>query len=278
MPSSATYFEVRDLLRRSRLATVCQSASCPNIAECWGHRSLTVLILGNLCTRGCRFCDVPSGRPLPPDPDEPRRVAEALATLGLRHAVITCVSRDDLADGGAAHWAETLRRVRAACPGMTVEALTGDFLGDTAALDLVLAARPDVLAHNLETVPRLAQAVRGQASHGRSLGVLRHAKQRGALTKSGLMLGLGEGLEEVREVMGELSALGCDILTLGQYLAPSRAHLPVARYVTPAEFEELAAHGRGLGIRHVEAGPLVRSSYHAERQRALLLTKLGASA
>jgi lipoic acid synthetase len=270
LPSGADYFRVRELVGRAGLHTVCQSAGCPNIGECWNRRALTIMILGNVCTRSCRFCDVPNGRPLPPDPDEPRRVAATLATLGLRHTVITSVDRDDLPDGGAAHWAATIRAVRERCPGMTLEVLTGDFKGRTDDVDVVLAAAPDVYAHNLETVPRLSRQVRVQASYERSFAVLRHAHRRGALTKTGLMLGLGEELDEVRQVMRQAADLGVDILTLGQYLRPSPYHAPLVRYVPPAEFAALAEEGRRLGFRHVEAGPLVRSSYHADGQASLI--------
>jgi lipoic acid synthetase len=228
------------------------------------------MILGDICTRSCRFCDVTTGRPLPADPDEPRRVAETLAQLRLDHTVITCVDRDDLADGGAAHWAETIRRVKQACPEMTLEVLTGDFKGDTSLVDLVLEAEPDVFAHNLETVPRLSRQVRVQASYPRSYRILEHARKRGAVSKTGLMLGLGEAPDEVREVLAEVAGLGVDIVTLGQYLSPSSRHLPVARYVTPDEFRQLGQEARELGIPHVESGPLVRSSYHADGQAELV--------
>ena len=270
LPSGKTFFEVRDLVHSQRLHTVCESASCPNIGECWSRRAITIMILGNICTRSCQFCDVPTGRPLPPDPDEPRRVALALKELGLRHTVITCVDRDDLKDGGAAHWAETIRQVRAHCDGMTLEVLTGDFKGNTDDVDTVLAAGPDVFAHNLETVPRLSRQVRVQASYPRSYKILAHAKSRGAVTKTGLMLGLGEAIDEVRQVLRELASLGIDIVTMGQYLRPSKNHLPIARYVTPDEFAELAQEARSLGIPHVESGPLVRSSYHADGQAELV--------
>lgn len=272
MPSGAVFFEVRELVHSLGLHTVCESASCPNIGECWNRRALTLMILGNLCTRSCQFCDVPTGRPLPPDPDEPRRVALALGQLGLAHTVITCVDRDDLPDGGAAHWAHTIAEVRRHCPGMTLEALTGDFKGRTADVDTVLAAAPDVFAHNLETVSRLSQKVRVQASYPRSYAVLRHARARGAVVKTGLMLGLGEELAEVRQVLRELAELGCDIVTLGQYLRPSKAHLEVARYVHPDEFRALRAEALALGIPHVESGPLVRSSYHADGQAEIIRT------
>jgi lipoic acid synthetase len=259
------------MVHEQKLHTVCESASCPNIGECWSRRALTIMILGDICTRSCRFCDVATGRPLPPDPDEPRRVGEVLSKLGLTHTVITCVDRDDLDDGGAAHWAATIREVKARCPEMTLEVLTGDFKGETRDVDTVLEAGPDVFAHNLETVPRLSRQVRVQASYPRSYQVLEHAKRRGAITKTGLMLGLGETLDEVREVLRETRAIGVDILTLGQYLRPSMAHLAIERYVEPREFDELAAEARALGFPHVEAGPLVRSSYHADGQRDIVM-------
>jgi lipoic acid synthetase len=228
------------------------------------------MILGDICTRSCRFCDVVTGRPLPPDTDEPRRVAEMLAQLGLKHTVITCVDRDDLADGGAAHWAETITRVKAACPDMTLEVLTGDFKGDTTCVDTVLAAGPDVFAHNLETVPRLSRQVRVQASYPRSYQILEHAKKRGAITKTGLMLGLGEEIDEVHQVMRDCRQIGVDIMTFGQYLRPSKQHLGIARYVHPDEFVALSDYARALGFPHVESGPLVRSSYHADGQRDIV--------
>ena len=277
LPTKPTFFEVQRLVREQKLHTVCESASCPNIGECWSRRALTIMILGDICTRSCRFCDVTTGRPLPADPDEPRRVADTLARLGLEHTVITCVDRDDLPDGGAAHWAETIRRVKAACPAMSLEVLTGDFKGETEHVDTVLAADPDVFAHNLETVPRLSRQVRVQASYARSYAILEHARRAGAVTKTGLMLGLGEEVSEVEEVLKEVAGLGVDIVTLGQYLAPSSSHLPVARYVHPDEFDQLAGFARGLGIPHVEAGPLVRSSYHADGQ-ADIVRRLRAAA
>lgn len=270
MPSGDVFFEVRKLVHDQKLHTVCESASCPNIGECWSRRALTIMILGDICTRSCQFCDVQTGRPLPPDPDEPRRVAETLSALGLRHTVITCVDRDDLPDGGAAHWAATIREVRARCAGMTLEVLTGDFKGRTDDVDTVIDADPDVFAHNLETVPRLSRKVRVQASYPRSYAVLSHAKKRGAVVKTGIMLGLGEELSEVRTVLAELRDLGCDIVTLGQYLRPSKTHLPIDRYVHPDEFAALRAEALALGIPHVEAGPLVRSSYHADGQAEII--------
>jgi lipoic acid synthetase len=270
MPTKPAYFELRAMVKELQLHTVCESASCPNIGECWTRRALTIMILGDVCTRSCRFCDVTTGRPLPPDPDEPRRVAEMLGRLSLEHTVITCVDRDDLADFGAAHWAETIRRVKAACPAMTLEVLAGDFKGKTELVDVVLDADPDVFAHNLETVPRLSRAVRVQASYPRSYRILEHARRREAVTKTGLMLGLGETRDEVEQVLRELAGLGVDIVTLGQYLAPSKQHLAIERYVPPAEFAELEQYARDQGITHVVAGPLVRSSYHADGQAQLV--------
>jgi lipoic acid synthetase len=270
IPSGENYFDVRQLVHDLQLHTVCESASCPNIGECWDRRALTIMILGGICTRSCQFCDVPTGKPLPADADEPRRVALALSKLGLRHTVITSVDRDDMPDGGAAHWAETIREVKRACPDMTLEVLTGDFKGETSDVDTVLAAAPDVFAHNLETVPRLSRQVRVQARYDRSYRVLEHAQRRGAVVKTGLMLGLGEELDEVRQVMRELASLGVHIVTFGQYLRPSKNHLPLARYVTPDEFAQLKTEALALGIPHVESGPLVRSSYHADGQADLV--------
>jgi lipoic acid synthetase len=270
LPTKPSFFELRAMVKDAGLHTVCESASCPNIGECWTRKALTIMILGDICTRSCRFCDVTTGRPLPPDADEPRRVADMLGTLGLEHTVITCVDRDDLADFGAAHWAETIRRVKAACPDMTLEVLAGDFKGQTELVDIVLDADPDVFAHNLETVPRLSRQVRVQASYPRSYKILEHARKRDAVTKTGLMLGLGETIDEVHVVLRELGALGVDILTLGQYLSPSKDHLAIERYVHPSEFVELEQVARDAGITHVVAGPLVRSSYHADGQAALV--------
>jgi lipoic acid synthetase len=270
MPGGKVYTDLKSRVRELGLHTVCESASCPNIGECWSRRSLTIMILGGICTRSCRFCDVPTGRPLPADPEEPERVATMLAELDLRHTVITCVDRDDLRDGGAAHWAATIRAVKSRSPDLVLEVLVGDFKGDTGAVDTVLAAGPDVFAHNLETVPRLSRQVRVQASYARSYAVLRHAKQHGAITKTGLMLGLGETADEVRQVLRETREIGVDILTLGQYLRPSREHLTVDRYVPPEEFAALGEEARALGFPHVESGPMVRSSYHADGQRDIV--------
>jgi lipoyl synthase len=270
MPAGEVFFDLKKRVAELGLHTVCESASCPNIGECWNRQSLTIMILGGTCTRSCQFCDVPTGRPLPPDPDEPERVATILAELGLRHTVITCVDRDDLRDGGAAHWAATIAAVKRRAPEMVLEVLTGDFKGDTGSVDTVLAAGPDVFAHNLETVPRLSRQVRVQASYARSYAVLGHAKGRGAITKTGLMLGLGEELDEVRAVLRELRDIGVDILTLGQYLRPSHKHLEVARFVPPDEFAALKSEALALGFPHVESGPMVRSSYHADGQSEIV--------
>lgn len=270
LPTGKTFREVQELVHSLSLHTVCESASCPNIGECWNQRALTIMILGNICTRSCQFCDVPMGKPLPADPDEPRRVSLILQELSLHHTVITCVDRDDLPDGGAAHWAETIRQVRQHCPHMTLEVLTGDFKGNLLDVDTVLEAAPHVYAHNLETVPRLSKQVRVQAKYDRSLSVLKHARDQGAVVKTGLMLGLGETLEEVRDVLKELAELRCDIVTMGQYLRPSKGHLPVSRYVLPEEFDQLKSDALSYGIQHVESGPMVRSSYHAHGQAAII--------
>lgn len=262
---SAQFVQMRQLVSTHHLHTVCESASCPNIAECWGRGTATFLLLGNRCTRRCRFCDVPSGSPEPLDPEEPQRVAEAVLVLALKYAVLTSVTRDDLPDGGAAHWAETIRQVRALNPGCSIEVLIPDFQGNSDALHLVYDARPDILGHNLETVPRLYSLARPQAVYQRSLAVLRQAHSAGFTTKSGVMLGMGETPAEILAVMQDLRQADCDLVTFGQYLQPTPAHVPIARYWTPEEFEQVRLEGLRLGFRHVEAGPLVRSSYHAEQ-------------
>lgn len=261
----AGYDELKQLMRAKKLHTVCEEANCPNLGDCWAQRTATFLILGDVCTRACRFCNVTSGRPGPLDPDEPRRVAEAVQAMGLRHAVVTSVTRDDLPDGGAAVFAEVIRQIRAAQPGCTVEVLIPDFQGDMAALAVVMAAQPDVLNHNVETVPRLFPRVQPRNRYEWSLAILREAKRLSpdALTKSGLMVGMGETLEEVLAVMADLRQAEVDILTVGQYLQPSRRHLPIDRYVTPDEFELLRQRGLEMGFGWVESAPLVRSSFHA---------------
>ncbi len=260
------YVRLKRLVSELKLHTVCEEARCPNVWECWNAGTATIMILGETCTRSCGFCAVKTGRPTELDLDEPRRVAEAIQTLGLRHAVITSVNRDELTDGGAAIFAETIRRVRERSPQCAIEVLIPDFKGDHAAQDTVFAARPDILNHNTETVPRLYRPVRPQGKYQWSLELLRRAKAAGLPTKSGLMLGLGETVEEVEAVMRDLVTHGCDILTLGQYLQPTKEHLPVDRYYHPDEFIRLKEIGLQLGLRHVESGPLVRSSYHAEKQ------------
>ena len=264
-PAGENYRELKDLITELRLHTVCESAACPNVGECWNHRTATFMILGNVCTRRCGFCAVSKGAPLPVDYDEPRRVAGAVAAMGLRFAVITSVNRDDRKDGGAELFALTIRAIREQVSGCGVEVLIPDFQGSHEAVETVMAAVPDVLNHNTETVPRLYRQVRLGARFERSLDVLAHAKRVApeCPTKSGLMLGLGETTEEVLEAMRDLRAYGVDILTLGQYLRPSPKHLPIVRYVAPEEFEDLRRAGYEMGFTHVESGPLVRSSYHA---------------
>jgi len=264
------YQEIRRLTGALKLHTICEEAHCPNVWECWNNRTATFLILGDICTRRCHYCSVTTGRPLPLDEAEPARVAEAVKILGLRHAVITSVNRDELPDGGARMFAGTIHAIRRERPTCTIEVLIPDFMGDESALDTVLAAKPDILNHNIETVPRLFPSVRPQGKYLRSIRLLHSASDKGAVTKSGLMLGLGETLEEVRAVMQELRETGCAILSLGQYLQPTKSHWPVARFYPPEEFEVLKAEGLALGFRHVEAGPLVRSSYHAEEGARLL--------
>jgi lipoic acid synthetase len=272
-PAGPNYERVRDLMRAKALNTVCEEAMCPNIGECWGHGTATFLMLGDVCTRSCGFCDIKTGRPAPLDWDEPNRVAEAVKNMHLRHAVITSVNRDERPDGGAPIFALVIRRIREVHPGCSIEVLIPDFKGSRTALKLVMDARPEILNHNVETVPRLFKKVQPQDHYEWAQATLANAKELepDVLTKSGIMLGLGETLDEVREVMRDLRSWGVDILTIGQYLQPSKKHLPIERYVPPEEFEELKRFGlEELGFRWVESGPLVRSSYHAEQQvRAL---------
>src|SRR5688572_20117847 len=265
LPVGNENFFTQHLLDELRLETVCENARCPNRPECYARRTATFMILGNVCTRPCGFCSVPRGRPEAVEDDEPERLAEAAARLGLRHVVITSVTRDDLPDGGADHFYHCVLAVRRRT-GAAVEVLTPDFLGSRAAIDRVLEAVPEVYNHNMETVPRLYRKVRGRASYQRSLDLLAHVKRRapGMVTKSGLMLGLGETREELVDVLADLRGVRCDTLTLGQYLAPTLKHIPVARYVPPAEFDDLKSLALGLGFQHVASGPFVRSSYHAD--------------
>jgi len=264
-PSGENYHDLKGLIERLRLHTVCESAACPNVGECWNHRTATFMILGNVCTRRCGFCAVQKGAPLPVDFDEPQRVAEAVAAMGLRFAVVTSVNRDDRQDGGAELFALTIRAIRERVPGCGVEVLIPDFQGNRQAVETVMEARPDVLNHNTETVPRLYRQVRLGARYERSLDVLAWAKALApdVPTKSGVMLGLGERQDEVLQVMRDLREHHVEILTLGQYLRPSPKHLPIVRYVPPAEFDEYRQAGYEMGYSHVESGPLVRSSYHA---------------
>jgi len=260
-----SYQDVKDLLKRLDLHTVCQAAKCPNQGECFASGTATFLIMGDACTRGCRFCAVDTRKPGPLDPDEPARIAEAVLRMHLKHVVVTTVTRDDLPDGGAAHFVQVIRAVREVSPGTHVEVLTSDFAGDLTAVDTVADAEPDVFNHNVETVPRLYAEVRPGADYHRSLSVLARAagSDPGMPVKSGLMLGLGETPDEVVDVMRDLRAAGCGILTLGQYLRPSSKHLPVAEFVTPAVFDDLAARATELGFHAVASAPFVRSSYHA---------------
>src|SRR5262245_49495156 len=269
LPSGESYFRLKGILRGLSLNTVCEEARCPNVAECWGQGTATFMILGDICTRACGFCAVKTGLPQLLDREEPERVAEAVAARGLGHAVVTSVNRDELSDGGASFFAATIEAIRRRCPATQIEVLIPDFKGSRSSLETVLGARPDILNHNVETVPRLYKRVRPGASFTQSVELLRRVKEISPLmvSKTGMMLGLGEERSEVESAMETLvSTAGVDVLTLGQYLQPTADHLPVARFVHPEEFRELARRGSQLGFRHVEAGPLVRSSYHASSQ------------
>jgi lipoic acid synthetase len=256
--------DMREIVDRHKLHTVCEAARCPNQGECWRRRTATLMILGNTCTRNCRFCAVRNVRPLPPDPDEPKKVGKAVQLMGLHYAVITSVTRDDLADYGAAHWAETIREIRRQNPDCKIEVLVPDFKNRQAALDIVLSEKPDVFGHNLETIERLYHLARPQADYRQSLNVLQYAKAHGAMTKTGIMVGLGETNAEIVALMQAARNVDCDIFTAGQYLQPTRDHLPVDRSVTPAEFRSFENEALKMGFRSVMAGPLVRSSYRAE--------------
>jgi lipoic acid synthetase len=271
-PTHPVYLETRDLMRSKNLVTVCEEAACPNIGECWSQRHATMMIMGDICTRACAFCNVATGVPAALDPTEPGRVAEAVATLGLRHVVITSVDRDDLADGGAAHFAAVIAAIRAAAPATTIEILTPDFLRKPGAVKTVAAARPDVFNHNFETVPRLYPAIRPGARYYQSIRLLDQVKQLDAsiFTKSGLMVGLGETRTEIAQVMDDLRIADVDFLTIGQYLQPTVKHAAVERYVPPEEFEDFATMARAKGFLQVSATPLTRSSYHADADFAAL--------
>jgi len=269
LPSGDNYFRLKGILRGFSLNTVCEEARCPNVAECWGQGTATFMILGDVCTRACGFCAVKTGLPQYLDREEPARVAEAVSAMGLAHAVVTSVNRDELRDGGASIFASTIEAIRSRCPETTIEVLIPDFKGSRESLETVLTAGPDILNHNVETVPRLYKRVRPGANFAQSVELLRRVKKiaPGTVSKTGMMLGLGESMDEVEAVMRELASdAAVDVLTLGQYLQPTPDHLPVVRFVHPDEFRELARRGMEMGFRHVEAGPLVRSSYHAANQ------------
>lgn len=266
MPAGEGYSRLLNLVNEQKLHTVCQSAKCPNMGECWAAGTATLMILGDVCTRSCGFCHIATGKPPTLDLDEPQRVGYAVKQMNLGHAVITSVNRDELPDGGAAVWAHTIREIRKQSPGTSVEVLIPDFAGNWDALQLVLDERPDILNHNIESVPRLYKQVRPQAKYRRSLELLQISKQQGLVTKTGMMLGLGEEEHEIEAVLDDLVSINTDILTLGQYLQPTQQHLPVERWVHPDEFAEWKRLGELKGLKHIESGPLVRSSYHAEQQ------------
>ncbi|MBK9477822.1 MAG: lipoyl synthase [Bacteroidetes bacterium] len=265
LPTGKEYAQVRKLVSEHKLHTICESGNCPNMGECWGAGTATFMILGNICTRSCGFCAVATGRPLAVDVNEPMRVAQSVKLMGVKHCVITSVDRDDLKDGGATIWKQTIAEVRKQSPGTTMETLIPDFQGKWENLQQIIEAAPEIVSHNMETVRRLTKQVRIQAKYDRSLEVLKRLKQAGIKTKSGIMLGLGETYEEIIESMKDLRAVGVDILTLGQYLQPTTKHLPVVSYIKPEFFEKLKKEGLEMGFRFVESGPLVRSSYHAEK-------------
>ena len=267
IPSGEAYLAMRDNIQKHDLHTVCQEASCPNIGDCWTRGTATIMILGDICTRSCGFCNVRTGKPSAPDYDEPANVGKSIALMGLKHIVITCVDRDDLTDGGADIWAQTIEQVRKQAPNTSVEALIGDLRGDAQDLATIIAAKPDILAHNLETVPRMHSAVRPQAKYDRSMQVLERISNAGLVCKTGIMVGIGETDDEILEMLADIRTKSkAEIITIGQYLQPSRNHLPIDRWVHPDQFEMYKKEGVRLGFRVVESGPLVRSSYHAEEQ------------
>ena len=265
LPSGSAYKNVRDLTKKYSLHTICESGNCPNMGECWGAGTATFMILGNICTRSCGFCNVMTGRPLEVDKNEPKNVAESIRLMKVKHAVITSVDRDELPDGGASIWVETINEIRKHCPETTMETLIPDFKGKEKDIQKIVDAAPEIVSHNLETVRRLTKKVRIQAKYDRSLHTLKILNDGGMKTKSGIMLGLGEELEEVIQSMKDLRSVGVSIVTLGQYLQPTKKHLPVVEFINPEKFEYLKQKGLSLGFRHVESGPLVRSSYHAEK-------------
>jgi lipoic acid synthetase len=265
LPSGENYLKVKQLVDGQGLHTICSSGKCPNMGECWSAGTATLMILGDICTRSCKFCATKTGKPLPPDPSEPIKIAGTVKALHLKHVVITSVDRDDLPDGGASHWASAIRAIREKCPETTIETLIPDFSGDASHLELVLSEHPEIISHNLETVERLTPQVRSAANYERSLEVIRQIAAFGITAKSGIMAGLGETEEEVIRVMDDLRAVGCSILTIGQYLQPTAHHHPVIEYIHPEQFEKYRIEGLKRGFSHVESKPLVRSSYHAEK-------------
>jgi lipoyl synthase len=271
IPSGKEYVQVKEIVNRHKLHTICTSGLCPNMAECWGRGTATFMILGDVCTRSCKFCATKTGKPEAVDSNEPKNLAESVKLMKLKHCVITSVDRDDLPDGGAAHWAETIRLVKALNPDTTIEALIPDFMGKSELIQQVINARPEVISHNLETVRRLTPQVRSAAKYDRSLEVIRQIAAGGLTAKSGIMAGLGETEEEVQQTMDDLLAVGCSVMTIGQYLQPTKHHLPVAAYIHPDKFSEWKEIGLKKGFRFIESTPLVRSSYHAEKHVTLVV-------
>ena len=269
LPSGQNYKDVLSLMKKSHLNTVCEEAKCPNLAECWNNRTATFMILGDVCTRSCGFCDVKMGLPSKLDLDEPRRITDSVKELGLKHVVITSVNRDELKDGGASIFSECIKQIRERMPETTIEILIPDFKGEENAFEIIMQNPPDILNHNLETVKRLYHAVRPQAEYQRSLDLLKWFKEKGLKTKSGIMVGIGEKKDEVFQIMKDLRRTGCDIMTIGQYLQPTKNHLPVDRYVTPEEFNLYRDEGIKFGFRAIESAPLVRSSYHADKHAGI---------
>ncbi|OFX28215.1 MAG: lipoyl synthase [Bacteroidetes bacterium GWA2_31_9] len=265
LPNNKSYINVKQIVSEHKLHTICESGNCPNIGECWGAGTATFLILGNICTRSCRFCAVKTGKPFPPDVNEPENVANSIKLMNLKHCVLTSVDRDDLPDGGANHWAKTIKSIRNISPETTIESLIPDFKGETKLLDFIIDVKPEIVSHNLETVRRLTKEVRIQAKYERSLDVLKYLSENGINTKSGIMLGLGETEEEIFETMDDILKTGCKIITIGQYLQPSSLHLPVQKFPTPDEFNNYHQVAINKGFKFAECAPLVRSSYHAEK-------------
>ncbi len=265
IPAGKEYLNVKDIVNKHKLHTICTSGQCPNMCDCWERGTATLMILGDICTRSCKFCAVATGKPLPADPDEPRRVAESVGLMKLKHCVLTSVDRDDLPDGGAGIWAETIRAIKKENPGTTIETLIPDFKGNTSNLQIVIDAAPEVISHNLETVRRITPLVRSVANYETSLEVISNIARSGIRSKSGIMVGLGEAEKEVLETMDDLLKVGCEVFTIGQYLQPTKDHLPVEEYITPEQFEYYRKKGLEKGFRFVESSPLVRSSYHAEK-------------